>query len=73
MVLVKKSELTGAISSVKADEIVKIPAVNISQALQGKVSGLQVVSTSGRAGDETQISLRGNGSLSASNDVLVCH
>ena len=33
---VKKSELTGAISSVKADEIVKIPAVNISQALQGK-------------------------------------
>jgi TonB-linked SusC/RagA family outer membrane protein len=67
---VKKSELTGAISSVKADEIVKIPAVNISQALQGKVSGLQVVSTSGRAGDETQISLRGNGSLSASNDVL---
>ena len=67
---VKKSELTGAISSVKSDEIAQIPVSNVSQALQGKVSGLQIVSTSGRAGDETQVSLRGNGSLNASNDVL---
>lgn len=67
---VKKSELTGAISSVKADEIAQVPVVNVTQALQGKVSGLQIVSTSGRAGDETQISLRGNGSLQASNEVF---
>ncbi len=68
--VVKKSELTGAISSVKADDIAQIPVVNVTQALQGKVSGLQVVSTSGRSGDDTQISLRGNGSLQASNEVF---
>ncbi|MEG1685606.1 MAG: TonB-dependent receptor [Bacteroides sp.] len=67
---VKKSELTGAISSVKSEDIANVPVFNISQALQGKVSGMQVISTSGRAGDETQISLRGNGSLSASTNVL---
>lgn len=67
---VKKSELTGAISSIKAEEIAQIPVANVTQALQGKVSGLQIISTSGRAGDDTQISLRGNGSLQASNSVL---
>ncbi|QZE13503.1 TonB-dependent receptor [Halosquirtibacter laminarini] len=67
---VKKSEATGAISSVKSEDLAKAPVASVAQALQGKATGVQVISTSGRAGDETQISLRGNGSLSAGNSVL---
>ncbi len=68
--VVKKSELTGSVSSVTPNEIANKPVANVTQAIQGKVSGVQVVSTNGRSGDATQISVRGNGSLSASNSVL---
>ena len=65
-----KKDLTGAVATVSADKIKSVPVLSVGQALQGKTAGLQVVSTGGRAGDATQISLRGNGSLRASNDVL---
>lgn len=68
--VVKKSELTGAISSVGNEKFKDIPVSSIAQALQGKVSGLQIVNASGRSGNETQISLRGNGSINASTNVL---
>jgi len=68
--VVKKSELTGSVVSVKSEELAAKPVSSAVQALQGKVAGVQIVSTSGRTGDNTQISIRGNGSLSASNDVL---
>ncbi|WP_420188091.1 SusC/RagA family TonB-linked outer membrane protein [Bacteroides pyogenes] len=65
-----KKDLTGAVATVSAEKIKNEPVLSVGQALQGKTAGLQVVSTGGRAGDGTQISLRGNGSLRASNDVL---
>ena len=65
-----KRDLTGAVATVSADKIKNEPVLSVGQALQGKTAGLQVVSIGGRAGDQTQISLRGNGSLRASNDVL---
>ena len=65
-----KKDLTGAVATVSADKIKNEPVLSVGQALQGKTAGLQVISTGGRAGDGTQISLRGNGSLRASNDVL---
>lgn len=68
--VVKKSELTGSVSSIKSDDLLNKPVANVTQAIQGKVPGVQVVSTNGRTGDATQISVRGNGSLSASNSVL---
>ncbi|MBN1990867.1 MAG: TonB-dependent receptor [Bacteroidales bacterium] len=68
--VVKKSELTGSVASVKPEELTGKPVASVAQALQGKVAGVQVVSTSGRSGDMTEISIRGNGSLSASNSVL---
>lgn len=67
---VAKKDLTGAVSTVSVDEIEEKPVASIEQALQGKVSGLQIVSTGGRTGNTTQISIRGNGSLSASNSAL---
>ncbi|WHF50492.1 SusC/RagA family TonB-linked outer membrane protein [Chryseobacterium gotjawalense] len=66
----KKSDVTGAIATVKSDVLQEQPVASVEQALQGKASGVQVVSTGGRAGNNTKISIRGNGSLSASNNPL---
>ncbi|WP_461630343.1 SusC/RagA family TonB-linked outer membrane protein [Labilibaculum euxinus] len=67
---VTRSELTGSVASVNTEDLAGKPVASVAQALQGKVAGVQIVSTSGRTGDATQISVRGNGSLSASNNVL---
>ncbi|GET46167.1 SusC/RagA family TonB-linked outer membrane protein [Capnocytophaga felis] len=67
---VSKKDLTSAVSIVDAGTLVEKPVTSVAQALQGKTAGVQVVSTGGRAGDNTQISIRGNGSLTASNNVL---
>ncbi len=65
-----KKDLTGSISTISASDLQDKPVADIAQALQGKSAGLQIVSTGGRSGDGTQISIRGNGSLSASNGAL---
>ncbi|RLK06793.1 SusC/RagA family TonB-linked outer membrane protein [Tenacibaculum discolor] len=65
-----KKDLTGSVATIGVEQLQDKPVANVTQALQGKTSGLQIVSTGGRAGDATQISIRGNGSLSASNSAL---
>ncbi|CAL2106142.1 TonB-dependent starch-binding outer membrane protein SusC [Tenacibaculum sp. 190524A02b] len=67
---VAKKDLTGAISTIGIEQLEDKPVASVTQALQGATSGLQIVSTGGRTGDATQISIRGNGSLSASNNAL---
>ncbi len=66
----KKSNVTGAIATVKSDVLQEQPVASVELALQGKAPGVQVASTGGRAGNNTKISIRGNGSLSASNNPL---
>ncbi|CAI9428720.1 Outer membrane cobalamin receptor protein [Candidatus Ornithobacterium hominis] len=63
-------DVTGAITSISAEELENKPVASVEQALQGKSPGLQIVNTAGRAGSQVQMSIRGNGSLRASNDVL---
>lgn len=60
---VKKSDLTGAVSSVKSDEIKMAPVANVAEALQGRVAGMDIVRTSGRSGSEPLVTVRGNRSL----------
>ncbi len=67
---VKKRDLTGAVSSVKADDIVLTPTANVMDALQGKVSGMDIMKGSGRAGSDVKITLRGNRTINGSNDPL---
>jgi len=55
----KKSDLTGSIASIKAEDIKSVPTINAMQALQGKVSGLQILSTSGDPGAAPVVRLRG--------------
>lgn len=67
---VKKRDLTGAVSSVKAEDIVLTPTANVMDALQGKVSGMDIMKTSGKSGSSPAIRLRGNRSAFGSNDPL---
>ena len=66
----KKRDLTGAISSVKADEIKQAPVMNAMEGLQGRISGLDITRSSGQAGSSPEILLRGNRSLNASSAPL---
>ena len=67
----RKSDITGAITSVDAERLRDVPSASISRALQGKAAGLEIQSTSTRPGGSTQIRIRGNRSLTASNDPLI--
>lgn len=66
---VRKSDVTGAISSVKASEL-NLSAPTVGQALVGKVAGVQVSQTSGAPYAGTKIRVRGIGSLNAGSDPL---
>ena len=60
---IKKSDLTGSISSIKSEEMIKAPAADPMQSLQGKVAGLQVLNSSGQPGSESNVRLRGINTL----------
>jgi TonB-linked SusC/RagA family outer membrane protein len=66
----KKSDVTGATSSVKALEIAKRPLVRVEQALQGTTSGVTVQSNSGQPGKGISVRIRGTSSITGSNDPL---
>ncbi len=68
--VVKKKDLTGAVSSVKGEELSQIPVPDVAQALQGRLSGVNVSSSDGRPGAEMSIKIRGGGSITQSNDPL---
>jgi TonB-linked SusC/RagA family outer membrane protein len=68
---VKKSDLTGAVSSIKADDITKITALNPVQSLQGQVTGVQVTSTSGTPGENPSVFIRGIGSFQGNQPIYV--
>jgi iron complex outermembrane receptor protein len=68
---VKKSDLTGAISTVGADDLVKGTISSTEQVLQGKVAGLNVIRPSGDPAAGSTLRLRGGTSLTASNSPLI--
>jgi TonB-linked SusC/RagA family outer membrane protein len=68
---VKKSDLTGAVSSVKTADLLKITSLNPEQGLQGKVTGVQVTSTSGAPGAGASIRVRGVGTFNNSSPIFV--
>ncbi|RAJ08176.1 TonB-linked SusC/RagA family outer membrane protein [Chitinophaga skermanii] len=65
----KKSDLTGAISSVN-NNLFKQPVSSIDQALKGSVPGVQVVQTSGQPGGGVSIRVRGGSSIQGGNEPL---
>jgi TonB-linked SusC/RagA family outer membrane protein len=68
---VRKSDLTGAVSSLKAEDIVKITALHPEKALQGKVTGVQIITTSGAPGAGAAVRVRGVGTFNNSSPIYV--
>ena len=68
---VKKNDLTGSVTNVKMSEIKDAPVTSIDQALQGRVAGMDIMSTSGDPSATTSIRIRGTRSISASNEPLI--
>jgi TonB-linked SusC/RagA family outer membrane protein len=66
----KKSQTTGAISSVSAKQITEMPITNLGQALQGRVAGVDVAQSGSRPGSVPTIRIRGRRSFNAGNDPL---
>ncbi len=66
----KKSDLTGSVGTVKADEIQERQAPSVSQALAGRVAGVSVSVNSGRPGGQSNVRIRGFSSISTSNNPL---
>ena len=66
----KKSQLTGAISSISAKEIAELPVTNLAQALTGRAAGVNVTQSGSKPGSTPKILIRGRRSFNAGNDPL---
>jgi TonB-linked SusC/RagA family outer membrane protein len=70
---VRKRDLTGAVSSVKGEEVTKLPVTTVVEGLQGKIPGADISRANGYAGQGASVRIRGNRSIanpSSSNNVL---
>jgi TonB-linked SusC/RagA family outer membrane protein len=67
----EKNNVTGAIASIKADEIMKAPVTNVVEALRGQVSGVKISRGSGQPGSGVEFLIRGKKSLTSGNEPLI--
>jgi TonB-linked SusC/RagA family outer membrane protein len=67
----KRSDVTGAVASVKGKDIASIATPSVAQALQGKIAGVLVTPESGSPGAGAVIRIRGTGTLNNSNPFYV--
>lgn len=66
----KKSDITGAVGTVKGEILQERPAASLNQGLSGRIAGVNVSVNSGRPGGRANIRIRGNTSVSVSNNPL---
>ena len=67
---VKKKDLTGSVATVNSETLQAVPVANASEALTGKMPGVQITTTEGSPDAEVKIRVRGGGSVPQSNDPL---
>lgn len=65
----KKQDVTGSITRIKAEDLIKQPALTPTQSLQGKASGVQIIS-SGAPGSSPVVRIRGTGTVQAGRDPI---
>ncbi|MEI8084853.1 MAG: TonB-dependent receptor [Paludibacter sp.] len=68
---IKKSDLTGSVSSVKSEAIMRKPVANVAQALQGLAPGVSVTSNSGSPGGSVTVRIRGIGTVNDPSPLYV--
>ena len=67
----RREAVTGSVANIGGEKLNQVAATNAAQALQGRVAGVLMTQTSTQPGAEMQIRIRGQRSLSASNDPLI--
>lgn len=67
----KKRDLTGSVSSVQGNTLQTVPVANVTEALTGKLAGVQITTTEGSPDAEMKIRVRGGGSITGSNSPLL--
>lgn len=67
----RKEAVTGSVASISGASLNEVPAANVSQALQGRVAGVQLTQSSTKPGATMQIRVRGTRSINAENDPLI--
>lgn len=67
---VRKKDLTGSVATVKGQDLVKVPVANVSEALTGKMAGVNITTTDGSPDAEILIRVRGGGSITGDNSPL---
>lgn len=68
---VRKQDLTGSVTNVKMADVKDAPVLSVDQALQGRIAGTDIMTTSGEPGAATSIRIRGTRSIIASNEPLI--
>jgi TonB-dependent starch-binding outer membrane protein SusC len=68
---VKKSDVTGSVASVTPKKLQEVITIDVNNALQGRVAGVQVINNSGRPGAGTTVRIRGVGSMNNSDPLYV--
>ena len=66
----KKKDLTGSVTNLSADRLLDRPAMNVAQAIGGKVAGVKIIERSGAPGGNAMIRVRGTNSINSANDPL---
>ena len=67
----KARSVTGAMSRINTDELVDMPVANITQKMQGKFAGVQILNNSGEPNSNLSIRIRGQASINAGNNPLI--
>lgn len=68
---VRKKDLTGSVATVTGQDLVKVPVSNVSEALTGKMAGVNITTTDGSPDAEVLIRVRGGGSITGDNTPLI--
>ncbi|MBA7550694.1 TonB-dependent receptor P39 [subsurface metagenome] len=67
----KKSDLTGAVASVSSEEINKVPAQDVKEALQGRAAGVYIIANTGAPGANVDVRIRGISSINKTNPLWI--
>ncbi len=68
---VRRSDLTGAVSSVRLSGVNETKAISVPEALQGKIAGVQIITNTGEPGSGMTFNIRGRTSVTGSNQPLI--
>ena len=66
-----KKDVTGAVSSIKGDQLQNVPVSGATQAIQGRVAGVNVVRNGGSPGSSGSIRIRGTGTINNADPLIV--